>query len=140
MSCEAKFSVNMEGAVSVYVENGCLKVIGEIPVAGDRGAFDAFIAAIIMKLLGDSKKPKLQSFSPAARELAERDASIYIGRSRAFLKKCRLEGSTGGRPRGPKFTRESARCVRYPIDELDKWLAGRARYETNCEIVSNNGE
>jgi hypothetical protein len=130
----------MESAVSVHVEKGCLRVIGEISIASDREALEAFIAEINMKLLGDSKKPKLPSFSMAAKELAEADASIYIGRSRAFLKKCRLDGSTGGRSRGPRFTRDSARCVRYPIDELDKWLAGRARYETNCEIVSNNGE
>jgi hypothetical protein len=124
-----------EGTVKVYVERGCLRVIGEIPVVSNKDALEAFVSEICMKLLGDGKKPKRVSLALRSKELTEADAAIYIGHSRSFLKKCRIYGSIDGFTRGPKFTRDTRRCIRYPIDELDKWLASRAKYETNCEVT-----
>ncbi|GHV28979.1 hypothetical protein FACS1894167_07360 [Synergistales bacterium] len=130
----------MSGMVSIVVNNGCLKVVGEIQINSGEGEMEAFVAEINQKLLGDKKSPKLPSFGIMTKALIEEEAARYIGHSKSFLRKCRLEGSANGGTRGPKYTRDSMRCVRYPIDELDKWLASRARYETNCEILSNNGE
>jgi hypothetical protein len=128
---------NVESAVNVCVDKGCLRVLGEIPVSCSREELEAFISSISLKLLGDKKKPKLPSFGLLTKELTEADAAIYIGRSKAFLRKCRMAGKAGTVQRGPKYTRDSERCIRYPIDELDKWLANRAKYEANCEVMKN---
>ena len=125
----------MESAISVYVDRGCLRVIGEIPVASSKEDLENFLSEISLKLLGDKKMPKLRSFGLSAKELTEADAAIYIGRSRSFLRKCRIEGNVGKHQRGPKYTRDSKRTIRYPIDELDKWLASRKKYEANCEVI-----
>jgi hypothetical protein len=127
-----------ESAVRVFVERGRLRIVGEIPVISDRAELEAFVSEINVKLLGDEKKPKRAPFSLARKELTEAEAAIYIGHSRSFLKKCRLYGGIGGYTRGPKFTRDTKRCIRYPIDELDKWMSNRARYETNCEAAKND--
>jgi hypothetical protein len=127
----------MESAVNVSVDKGCLRLIGEIPVASSREDLEAFVLDIRLKLLGDKKTPRLPSFGLRSKELTEADAAVYIGRSKSFLRKCRAEGNAGGRQRGPKYTRDSARTIRYPVDELDRWLASRAKYETNCEVIQN---
>jgi hypothetical protein len=123
----------MEGAVNVCVDRGCLRIVGEIPVASSKEELEAFVSEINLKLFGNKKKPKLPSFGVKAKELTEAEAAVYIGRSRAFLRKCRMAGKAGTIQRGPKYTRDSERCIRYPLDELDKWLASRAKYEANCE-------
>ena len=125
--------VFVASAINVYVDKGCLRVIGEIPVASCKEELEAFVSEINLKLLGDKKTPKLPSFGLATKELNESDAAIYIGRSKSFLRKCRMEGKSGTRPRGPKYTRDSARCIRYPVEELDRWLSNRVRYEACCE-------
>ena len=124
----------MESAVSVCVDKGCLRVIGEIPVTSGKEGLEAFLSEISLKLLGDKKVPKLRSFGFTTKELTEAEAAVYIGRSKSFLRKCRMEGNVGKHQRGPKYTRDSARTIRYPVDELDKWLAGRRKYEANCEV------
>jgi hypothetical protein len=88
-------------------------------------------------LLGDSKKPKLPSFGLSVKELTEEEAAIYIGRSRSFLRNCRMKGKAGTRRRGPRYRRDSERTIRYPVAELDKWLASRPLYEANCEVMSD---
>lgn len=123
----------MTSMVNVSVDHGFLRVLGEIAVASSKEELEAFVAEINWKLLGDQKISKLPSFGLAARELTEADAAIYIGRSKSFLRKCRIEGRVGKRQRGPKYTRDSQRSIRYPVDELDKWLASRNRYEAVCE-------
>lgn len=125
----------MESAINVSVDKGCLRLVGEIPVASSKEDLEVFVLDIKQKLLGDRKMPRLPSFGLAKRELTEAEAAIYIGRSKSFLRKCRAEGNAGGNQRGPKFTRVSERTIRYPIDELDKWLASRAKYGANCEIA-----
>ena len=122
----------MAGAINVSVEKGFLRVIGEIPVASSKEELEAFISDINWRLLGDKEMPKAPSFGMRTKELTEADAAIYIGRSRSFLRSCRHEGRKGKRPRGPKYTRDSARSIRYPVDELDKWLASRALYEATA--------
>ncbi|MDR3281253.1 MAG: hypothetical protein LBT23_12180 [Synergistaceae bacterium] len=127
-----------ESAVRVFVERGRLRVVGEIPVVSGRAELEAFVSEITVKLLGDNKKIKRPPFALLTKELTEAEAAIYIGHSRSFLKKCRIYGRAGGHMRGPKFTRDTRRCIRYPIEELDKWLANRVRYETNCEAAEND--
>jgi hypothetical protein len=127
----------MESAINVCVDKGCLRLVGEIPVASSREDLEAFVLDIRLKLLGDKKMPKLPSFGLRSKELTETEAAMYIGRSKSFLRKCRVDGNAGGRQRGPRYTRDSARTIRYPVDELDKWLASRAKYETNCEVMKN---
>jgi hypothetical protein len=123
--------------IDVCVDKGCLRVTGEIPVVSSREDLEAFVSEISLRLLGDKKAPKLPSFGLSTRELTEADAAVYIGRSKSFLRKCRVEGGAGSGQRGPKYTRDSARCIRYPVDELDRWLASRAKYEANCEVTQN---
>jgi hypothetical protein len=125
----------MAGAINVCVEKGCLRVTGEIPVTSGKEDLEAFLSELRLRLLGDKKMPKLPSFGLKTKELREAEAAIYIGRSKSFLRKCRMNGGAGGGQRGPKYTRDSARTIRYPIDELDKWLASRAKYEANCEVT-----
>jgi hypothetical protein len=127
----------MESAISVSVDKGFLRVIAEIPVSSNKEDLEAFVSEINLKLLGDKKKPRMPSFGLITKELTETEAAIYIGRSRSFLRKCRMDGADGNGRRGPKYTRDSARTIRYPVDELDKWLSNRAKYEANCEVMSN---
>jgi hypothetical protein len=129
----------MESAVNVCVEKGCLRIVGEIPVTSNKEEMEKFMSEISLQILGDKKVPrrKLPSFGCTTQELTESEAAVYIGRSKSFLRKCRINGGVGKRYRGPKYTRVSERCIRYPVDELDKWLENRAKYETNCEVMSN---
>ncbi|MDL2264471.1 hypothetical protein LJC31_07460 [Synergistaceae bacterium OttesenSCG-928-I11] len=130
----------MTSAINVSVEKGFLRIIGEIPVASTKEELEAFISDINWRLLGDKETQKAPSFGLLRRELTEADAAIYIGRSRSFLRSCRHEGKKGKRPRGPKYTRDSERSIRYPVEELDKWLASRALYEASCEEMSDGVE
>ena len=128
----------MERAISVCVEKGCLRVLGEISVASGKEELEEFVSEISFKLLGDKSVPKLRSFGISVKELNEKEAAVYIGRSRSFLRKCRMEGFVGKHQRGPKYTRDSERTIRYPIDELDKWLASRKKFQANCEVKYDN--
>lgn len=130
----------MRSAINVSVEKGFLRVVGEIPVASTKEELEAFISDINWRLLGDKETQKAPSFGLLRKELTEADAAIYIGRSRSFLRSCRHEGKKGKRPRGPKYTRDSERSIRYPVEELDKWLASRALYEASCEEMGDGVE
>jgi len=55
------------------------------------------------------------------RALSERDASLYIGMSRSFLRQSRMEGSRIGRTPAPPFIK-IGRSIRYLKDDLDQWL------------------
>jgi hypothetical protein len=123
----------VENAINVRVDQGFLKVTGEIPVSSGKDDLEAFVSEIHFALLGNKKLPKPPSFGLRRKELTEAEAAVYIGRSRSFLRKCRMEGNVGKFQRGPKYTRDSERTIRYPVDELDKWLAARRKYEANCE-------
>lgn len=54
--------------------------------------------------------------------LTEREAAKYIGMSRSFLRHARIDGNRKGRTPAPKFIK-IGRAVRYPKDELEKFLA-----------------
>jgi hypothetical protein len=124
----------MESAINVCVDKGFLRVVGEIQVVSSREELEAFVSEINLKLLGNKKMSvRLPSFGVTTKELTETDAAVYIGRSKSFLRKCRLEGNIAKRRRGPKYTRDSSRCIRYPVEELDMWLAAKIRYEAVCE-------
>ncbi len=131
----------MNSAISVSVDKGFLRVFGEISIGSSKKEMEAFVAEIQWNLLGDHKElPQTPSFGLRSKELCEADAAIYIGRSKSFLRNCRREGKKGKRPRGPKYTRTSERAIRYPVEELDKWLANRERYEACCEEPQNTDE
>ncbi len=130
----------VKSAVSVSVEKGFLRVIGEISIGSSKKDMEAFVAEIQWNLLGDKELSQTPSFGLSSRELCEADAAIYIGRSKSFLRNCRREGKKGKRPRGPKYTRASERSIRYPVEELDKWLANCARYEVTREEPQNTDE
>ena len=130
----------MTSAINVSVDKGFLRVIGEVPVASSKEELEAFVAEIGWQLLGDKECIKTPSFGLGVKELTEAEAAIYIGRSKSFLRSCRREGKKGKRPRGPKYTRDSERSIRYPVEELDRWLASRSLYEAACEEQRNYDE
>lgn len=55
------------------------------------------------------------------RLLNETEAAAYIGMSRSYLRKARMEGNRRNRTPAPKFIKID-RTVRYPLEELDQWL------------------
>ena len=57
--------------------------------------------------------PTNSPLAPAV--LRERDAALYIGLSRAYLKKARIFG------KGPAFVRLQ-RTISYRVADLDRWL------------------
>lgn len=57
-----------------------------------------------------------------ARLLTERDAATYVGMSRQFLRKSRLDGAREDHTPGPPFIR-LGRSIRYAIDDLDAWIS-----------------
>jgi len=64
----------------------------------------------------------------ASRLLNETEASAYIGMSKSYLRKARMEGNRRNRTPAPKFIKID-RTVRYPIEELDAWLGKFHRLE-----------
>lgn len=55
------------------------------------------------------------------RSLTEREAAVYIGMSRSFLRQDRMNGIREKRTPGPNFIK-IGRTIRYLKEELDKWL------------------
>ncbi len=53
--------------------------------------------------------------------LTEHEASEYIGMSRSFLRKDRMDGIRKNRTAGPQFLK-IGRSIRYLKDDLDAWL------------------
>ena len=54
--------------------------------------------------------------------LSEAEASFYLGVSRPFLAKSRMDGDIPGRTPGPPFLK-IGRMIRYHIDDLNEWIA-----------------
>ena len=65
------------------------------------------------------------------RMLTEQQAAEYIGMSRSFLRKSRMDGNRANRTPGPPFIRVTARAIRYDIRALDAWIEAN-----RCEIKS----
>jgi len=55
------------------------------------------------------------------RALSEQEASNYIGMSRSFLRKSRMEGNRANHTPAPPFIK-IGRSVRYLTEDLDNWL------------------
>ncbi len=53
--------------------------------------------------------------------LKEKDAAVYIGMSRSFLRQDRMNGRLPNRTLGPRFIK-IGRTIRYLRDDLDLWL------------------
>jgi hypothetical protein len=120
-------------SVNVHIEGGYLQISGQIPVVNAGEEIESFISELKFQLFGDAQTKNEQPASIAPRDLDEKDAAKYIGRSVSFLRDCRYGGKNKGKRRGPKYTRVSQRCIRYPIHELDKWLESCRLYDTCCE-------
>jgi hypothetical protein len=134
---EAMRPVEKGSAVNISVYEGYLRLVGEIPLTSSEEDLENFMSEISLQLLGHKQKPKLPSFGIERKELTEAEAAVYIGRSRSFLRRCRIYGKVGTCYRGPKFTKYGKRTTRYPIDELDEWLESQEKYAANCEVTQD---
>jgi hypothetical protein len=92
----------------------------------------AFIEELKFQMLGSEDNVNVKTVAYVPKELNEKDAAQYIGRSLSYLRSFRLKGK-GRREGGPKYTRDTARCIRYPVKELDKWRETRKLYASRCE-------
>jgi hypothetical protein len=121
--------------VSIHIEGGHLQISGQIPVINAGAELESFIRELKFQLFGDAQTKGVneQPVSIAPKDLDEKDAAKYIGRSVSFLRDCRYGGKNKGKRRGPKYTRISQRCIRYPVQELDKWLESHSLYGSCCE-------
>ena len=64
----------------------------------------------------------MQPKSIVQRLLNEADACGYLGVSRSFLARSRMDGPRDGRTPGPPFVK-LGRAVRYAIEDLDAYIA-----------------
>jgi hypothetical protein len=119
--------------ISIYVEGGYLRIVCQIPVTSSMDDMAAFIEELRFQMLGSEHNANVKTIAYAPKELNEKDAARYIGRSLSYLRSFRLKGKGKRLENGPKYTRDTARCVRYPVKELDKWLANRKMYASSCE-------
>ena len=122
---------------NIKVEKGYLHIYVDeripLPSAGEE--IEAFLHELKTQLLGDKKMKDRRPMNLPPQELNEKDAARYIGRSVSFLRSCRYAGKTKSGDRGPKYTRGTKRSIRYPVKELDKWLANLNLYSAACEEV-----
>jgi len=119
--------------ISIHIEGGYLQITAQMSVVNASVEIESFIRELKFQLFGDTQTKNEQPASIAPRDLDEKDAAKYIGRSVSFLRDCRYGGKNKGKRRGPKYTRVSQRCIRYPILELDKWLENCRLYDACCE-------
>ena len=125
----------MAGNFNINVEKGYLLIDAQIPLASASEEIEAFIHELKLQLLGDKKMRDHRPMNMPPQELNEKDAARYIGRSVSFLRSCRYAGKTKSGDRGPKYTRNTKRSIRYPVKELDKWLANLRLYSASCEEI-----
>jgi len=59
---------------------------------------------------------------PGRRLLTEKETALYLGMSRSFLRQSRMNGNRDRRVPAPPFRRFSSRCIRYELDDLNKWI------------------
>jgi hypothetical protein len=119
--------------ISIHIEGGYLQISGQIPVVDAGTEIEPFIRELKFQLFGDAQTVNDQPAPIVPRDLDEKDAAKYIGRSVSFLRCCRYGGKNKAGERGPKYTRISQRCIRYPAHELDKWLESHRLYGACCE-------
>ena len=56
------------------------------------------------------------------RLLTEAECARYIGMSRQFLRKARMNGVLPRHTAAPPFIRTTARAIRYDIHDVDRWI------------------
>jgi hypothetical protein len=123
--------------INICIEGGYLQISAQIPVVNAGDEIDSFVRELKFQLFGE-KQPESDHPKPLApKDLNEKDAAKYIGRSLSFLRDCRYKGKKNGQERGPKYTRDSERCIRYPVKELDRWLETRKMYSSCCEELKS---
>ena len=71
----------MENSVNIYVEGGNLQIICQIPVASSSDDIAALIEEIKIRMLGSNHNTNVRTITYAPKELNEKDAAKYIGRS-----------------------------------------------------------
>jgi len=83
----------------------------------------------ILELNNEIIQKKINSEIPLhiKKRLSEREAAEYIGMSRSFLAKDRMNGPRKNRTKGPNAIKIGRRIM-YDIDELNKWL----KIDTRC--------
>ena len=123
----------MAGNFNFYVEKGYLRIDAHIHLASAGEEIETFIHELRFQLLGDKKMKEYGPVNLPPQELNEKDAARYIGRTVSFLRNCRYAGKTKKGDRGPKYTRGTKRKIRYPVKELDKWLANLQLYSASCD-------
>jgi hypothetical protein len=123
----------MAGSFNIHIEKGYLRIDAQIPLASGVEDIETFIHELKFQLLGDKKLKNYRPINLPPQELNEKDAARYINRSVSFLRCCRYAGKTKNGGRGPKYTRGTKRGIRYPVKELDKWLATLHLYSASCE-------
>jgi hypothetical protein len=74
----------------------------------------------------------MTSICTAGRLLREKEAALYLGCSRDFLRHGRCYGHLAGRTPTPKF-RKIGRNVFYEITDLDAWIEGSPRLRHTAE-------
>ena len=127
----------MAGNFNINVVRGYLLIDAQIPITSASEEIEAFVHELRLQLLGDKKMMGHRPINMPPQELNEKDAARYIGRSVSFLRSCRYAGRAKNGDRGPKYTRGTKRSIRYPVKELDKWLANLNLYSASCEEVGN---
>ena len=60
--------------------------------------------------------------TPRKQVFTEREAAIYIGMSRSFLRQARIDGSRLHRTPGPRFIKVGSKAIRYRREWLDEWI------------------
>jgi hypothetical protein len=120
--------------ISINFEGGYFQITGRISVAGAAENFESFIRELKFQLFGeDAPEDESAATKLAPKDLNEKDAARYIGRSVSLLRSYRYKGKGAGKDIGPKYTRDSGRYIRYPVNELDNWLEARQLYSACCE-------
>jgi hypothetical protein len=130
----------MTKAIDIRIEGGFLQITGRISVISADEDLEAFVRELKFQLFGEKETRRDNGQAPGPKDLNEKDAAIYIGRSVSFLRTCRYKGRKSGQDKGPKYTRDSARCIRYPVRELDRWLERKHLYSACCEEYTETDE
>ena len=125
----------MSGSFNIQIEKGYLRIDAQIPLISPGEEIEAFIHELKFQLLGNKKLKDYHPVNLPPQELSEKDAAKYIGRTVSFLRNCRYAGKTKKGDRGPKYSRGTKRSIRYPVKELDKWLANLNLYSASCDEI-----
>ncbi|MDR3322261.1 MAG: hypothetical protein LBS93_07410 [Synergistaceae bacterium] len=124
----------MANGVAISIEGGILKISAQIPMVNAGEEIEMFVRELRFQLFGSMDGGSVSLSNPASRDLNEKDAAKYIGRSVSFLRDCRYKIKNGIQCNGPKYTRDSARRIRYPVMELNRYLERRDKKLFNSTL------